>query len=409
MSLGGYKFAGYKCTKASGMSNADLALLIHKTRLKAFVEACAKANANWHFCKNSGTHDFEGETGVIYNIIGVTSDFVSFFQYENENKYFAIITCPEISDGIFHDKARGKGYYEGDNTNRYLWTYRTMFHCASVSPLDADFFIKQDSGGVATYPSGALPIIPISTFYLNTSPNVCHASDNGKWFSYPRDGFYDCFGYAVKGSNIITFAVQDYPDNDYIATGQIFVNVIGFDAMKLSSQADNYNVFHVSLNMQTTNTNECVYVKKNANWHITKSQQTLKSDGTLYAESEMPSSLFLNTMSLASYVYGVSTDIPYASMRLVTHENANSEMRTSTPLLNIDGITSKGDIDIDLMACNVTNGYASLKACGAYANGNYLLACKDYGGYQQYYVGWDASNPDITLDASWTEYVDDDE
>lgn len=183
------------------------------------------------------------------------------------------------------------------------------------------------------------------------------------------------------------------------------MNVIGFGAMKLSSQSDDYNAFHVSLSMPTTNSNECAYVKKNNDWHITKCQQTLKSDGTLYAESGMKSSLFLNTMSLATYVYGVSTDIPYASMRLVTHENADSDMRTSTPLLNIDGITSKGDIDIDLMACNCTDGYASLKACGAYANGNYLLACKDYGGYQQYYVGWDPSNPDITLDSSWIEYT----
>ena len=131
MSLGGYKFAGYKCTKASGMSDVDLSLLIHKTRLKAFTEACSKAGANWHFCKNSGTHDFEGNTGVIYNIIGVTVDFVSFFQYENENKYFAIITCPEISDGIFHNESRGLGYYVNGG-DRFLWTYRTMFHCASI-------------------------------------------------------------------------------------------------------------------------------------------------------------------------------------------------------------------------------------------------------------------------------------
>lgn len=403
MSLGGYKFAGYKCTKASGMSNVDLSLLIHKTRLKAFTEACSKAGANWHFCKNEGAHDFEGSTGVIYEIVGVGVDFASYFQYGNENKYFCIITCPEITDNIFHDGARGVGYYEGNSTNRYLWTYRTMFHCASVSPLDVDFFIKQDSGGVANYPSGALPIIPISTFYLNTTSHISHSSDNGKWFSYPRDGYYDLFGYAVKGCKIITFATQNYPSNDYISTGQFFVGVIGFDAMKLSSQTDDYNVFHVSLSMQTTDSNECVYVKKNT-WHITTSQQTLKSDGTLYAQALMPSSLFLNTMSLASYVYGISSNIPYASMRLVTHENADSNMRTSAPLLNSDGITSKGEIDIDLMACNVTNGYASLKACGSYANGNYLLGCKDYSGYQQCYVGWDPSNPDITNENSWTAY-----
>ena len=79
MSLGGYKFAGYYVQWDGVMSNTELALLIHKARLKAFIVACARSYSDWHFCKNEGSIDFENYSGVIYNIASVGNDFISFF------------------------------------------------------------------------------------------------------------------------------------------------------------------------------------------------------------------------------------------------------------------------------------------------------------------------------------------
>lgn len=406
MSLGGYKFAGYKCKKPSdsSLNDDELSLLIHNTRLKAFTEACRKSGANWHFCKNSGALDFEENIGVTYKIVNVLCDFISYFQYRDEDKYFCIITCPEITDSIFSDKSRGRACYSS-SSNQYIWQYRTMFHCASIAPLPDDFFITSVQ---QSYPAGALPLIPISTIYKTTSSSVCTRSDNGKWFSYIKDGLSTYFGYAIKDSKIITFSAQDNADNNYISTGQFFVNVIGFDAMKLSSSSDHYNLFHASLNKATTHSNECyIPSQKNAEYTINNCVQVLNSVGEVYAESGCQSSCYINTATPAAYIYGVSNNIPYSHVYITTHENEgqSTSIRTSGTLLNSDGIYCKGMVDIDLIASNVTTGYSSLKSCGAYANGNYLLGCKDYGGNVQYYVGWDKSNPDITLSSSWISYT----
>ena len=44
MALGGYKFAGYKCSNDGTLTDAQWALRIHKTRIKAFLEANTLAN-----------------------------------------------------------------------------------------------------------------------------------------------------------------------------------------------------------------------------------------------------------------------------------------------------------------------------------------------------------------------------
>ena len=64
MSLGGYKFAGRYCEKGS-LTDQQWALLMHKTRLAAFMAANTLSGAGWHFCKNGGTIDFGTDTGVI--------------------------------------------------------------------------------------------------------------------------------------------------------------------------------------------------------------------------------------------------------------------------------------------------------------------------------------------------------
>lgn len=402
MSLGGYKFAGYKCNKGS-LSDTAFCLLMHKTRLKAFTEACSKSGANWHFCKNSGTIDFEGKTGVIYDAGGNGYNFISFFQYGDESKYIAIISLPNPSSSIGQNWNYQIGACYGkyqENTVRYAWCYVSMFHIVSMSPFDDTGFLTSGS-----YPTNALGMVPITHFYLTQSTGLSTKNITGSFY-------YECynnnrpiyFGYAIKGSKVISLCSID-KDGTYLTNGYIFPSVMGFDALKLSSQSDQYNLFHANLSGVASDFPEYLYVKKNG-WHVNNLTQILRSDGSRYTSITYATSVMFNTTSLANFVYGVSTDMPFSAMRIVTNEVSDWQLRTSGALLNSNGIASKGLIDIDFMACNCTDGYANLKACGAYANGNYLLACKDYGGYQQYYVGWDPSNPDITLDASWEEYTD---
>lgn len=409
MSLGGYKFAGYKCRCTSGMSDADLALLVHKTRLKAFVEACARANANWHFCKNSGSINFEENTGVIYSINSSSYNFVSFFQYENEDKYIAIVSVHDQSSIVFNDDSTGLGFY-GTSSNKTIWGKRSTFHCASTSAFSDENFFRSGY----TYPPGALPLIPDGAPQLGGSPfSSVGAAGTVIWllkFTGDRD-MMPYYGYAVKGDRIIsifTTSANSALDSSKseIECGECFINIIGFDAMSLCSSSDTKNLFHTQLMKDNSSAYEFSFPMKNADTTINIVSQCLKSSGGSYSTRLSQSAMSLEPVSLPAYTYSASTYTPYGAMQLTTAVAGESTCIRSSggTLLNTDGIATKGVIDIDLLASNITDGFASLNPCRPYANGNYLLAYKDFGGGAQIYCGWDASNPDITLDASWTAY-----
>ena len=412
MALGGYKFAGYYAQWDGSMTDVQLSLLIHKTRLKAFVEANTKAGSSWHFCKNGGTIDFEDNTGVIYNIASDQYDFISFFQYGDENKYIAILTFPDYVASLFNVKARGQGYYVS-GSNRYIWDKRSLFHCASITPFEeVDFWYSS-----YTYPSGALPMVPLTTFNMATSSTNMTTSYTGSmmWIAKQTSSITGekiklFFGYAMKGSRVIHIFTSTADDNSgsytQISQGEMSVGIIGFDGLKLSSPSDTKNLFHALLTQLFGSQYEYGYPKKTSDYRINSCVQILNSSGNMYAKTGYASACYISTSCAAGFVYGISNEIPYAQNFVTTQENGNPawEIRTTGDLLNSDGIFTKGVIDLDLIASNITNASSNLQSCGAYANGNYLLACKDYGVNMQTYCGWDPSNPDITLDASWTKY-----
>lgn len=413
MSLGGYKFAGYKCRYTSGMSDADLALLIHKTRLKAFVEACAKSGSNWHFCKKGGTVDFEDNTGVIYAINSSSYNFGSYFQYGTDDKYIAILSLSDQSSITFSDAATGSGYYD-TASNKTIWGKRDMFHCASTSSFDDAEFMRSGN----TYPSNALPLIPDGAPNIGATPYSSIGQTGSMIWMLKLTELRDMiayYGYAVKDDKIVcifTTSANSSIDSSKseIECGECFVNVIGFDALNLSSSSDTKNLFHTQLMKNIADVYAFSYSRKNADTTINIVSQCLKSSGGSYSGNVSKSSLSLEPVSAPAYSYAVSNNTPYGAMQITTAiGGTSSEIRPSGTLLNSDGIATKGIVDIDLLASNITNGYSSLNSCKSYSNGNYLLAYKDWGGGFQVYCGWDALNPDITLEASWTEYVDDDE
>ena len=336
-----------------------------------------------------------------------------FFQYKNENKYIAVMTIPEITSSIFCSKARGQGYYVS-GSNRYIWDKRTLFHCASITPFtEVDFWRNNNN-----YPSGALSLIPLTTFNMTTGSTQTTSNSTGSmmWIakqtsSNTGERIKLFFGYAIRGSQVIHIFTSTADDRSrsytQISQGEGHVGVIGFDAMTLSSPNDTKNLFHMLLTQLFASEYEYGFPGKTSDYRINSCTQILNSNGNMYAATDYPSSCYLNTSSPAGFVYGVGNFIPYSSNYITTQENGNLqwEIRTSGNLLNSDGIFTKGIVDMDLIASNNTNGYANLGSFGDYANGNYLLACKDYGGNMQTYVGWDASNPDIRLESSWTEYT----
>lgn len=392
MSLGGFKFAGYKCIRSSGMSDSDFCLLMHKTRVAAFVDSCAASGAQWHFCKNGGTIDFRTNTGVIYDLDGDGYNFASFFQYANENKYIAILSIPNQSRDYFGGGAIApSATHQGYNAYSMI----SMFHCASMEPFEDVQFMQV---GPHTYPTKALSLMPITTVF-NTSWQ--EADLNTIYTFFNCSSSYSYFGYATKDSKIITFACNNA--FGYFTNGWINTTLIGFDAMTLSSPSDEYNVFHASLSCERQ------YEIGWSDWSgytLNRVVQVLNSRGNRFSEQYDPATMSLSYRPQAQTVGG-SVVIPYSAVVISgIDENHTSYTRKTGNLLNSDGILSKGVVDIDFLASCVYLNQTELVESGVYANGNYLLARKntDASGGCQYFVGWDASNPDIKDDSSWPEY-----
>lgn len=393
MSLGGYKFAGYKCTKPSGATDAQFCLLMHKTRVKAFVDSCAASGANWHFCKNSGTIDFESNAGVIYDLeAGGANEgynFASYFQYGTDDKYFAIVSMPNQVTA-FNTSAFPYGYFVS-TSNRYLSPNRTMFHCASLDPFDDELFMLTGH----TAPIRCLGMMPITSTQESSSLTLATISNTGTIF---YNGTYKYFGYATKGANITSI----YTDSDQMAGSKnYFVCVYGFNSLVLSSPSDTMNLFCMNLNATSVNENQYTSFGT-TNTTINIHAQTLNSSGSRFAVRDKNSKLTILPQTFAQLA-GVGSSVPYGSV-IVLQGSGPSDIRTSSPSLNSDGIATKGTVNIDFIAHNLLTSYGTLSQGRSYANGNYMLACKNTSGYANYYVGWDPSNPDITSEDAWTVY-----
>ena len=99
MSLGGYKFVGYKCARPSGYvvgdttSETNWVLLVHKTRVKAFMDSCALSGAQWTFNHTQGQFSLESYGNVIYRLDDVGYNYASFFKCGSSDAYYLILTA----------------------------------------------------------------------------------------------------------------------------------------------------------------------------------------------------------------------------------------------------------------------------------------------------------------------------
>lgn len=392
MALGGYKFAGYKCTKGS-LSGTAFCLLMHKTRVKAFVESCAASGALWDFCKTDGTIDFEGTTGAIYQVDSDGYNYASFFQYGSEDKYLAILTLPNQTSAF-----NSSAIIYGTSTRTYSSNtyYFTMFHCASLTPFDdTQFFLNGH-----TYPSKSLELLPITNLYEHSISLATLTTSYSFYESANARGTTCYFGYATKGSKIITLASTS--DLDYLSYGYVNATVIGYDAMTLSSASDTNNIFAAVMRP---------YRSGEIGWSDT-SQFTsnpaalvLCSTGAQYNMSGESNTVSLFT-SHQAITTGGSDSVPFSSVVISPGDNSFNQIRT-TNIINADGIQSKGRVDIDFVSSNIRPGQ-SLADSSTWANGNFLLASRgnSSGANLQFYVGWDPSNPDITQESAWTAYTE---
>lgn len=401
MALGGYKFAGYKVTKPEGATNAEWALLIHKTRLKAFMAANTLAGEIWEFDRSNGDVAFETYGNVIYYADRTDPlNLVSFFKHSTEDKYYAIVSAfnyfiSSSSAGFsgyvrFSPQAGMYAYYTTSSNYHKIYE-KQLFHVVSYDRFDEDFLLDSANN----YPTRSLGLVPITNFKTSQSTANIVSISAGSEYGYETTLR---FGYALRDKDILTVSINGTD----LSSRELFkVSLVGFDSMTLSSPDDEANIYGIVLGIDASSTNI-------NNWTSTGSpfsycQNTLKDNFERYEQSGLWSGMSLSWSQKAIFA-GSPQAFPFESVTLKALND-----RVQAPFLNGDGISSKGTFDISLLSANSAAPYTLVSAMQTYANGNYLLALQrraNGNNQTNYYVGWDPSNPDVTNDSSWTAYTE---
>ena len=420
MAFGGYKFKGYKVVRANLTNNtyANWCLLVHQARIKAFMESCALSGAQWHFSKTNGPLSFEDYGNVIYRVAngnGEYHDYLSFFQYENEELYYMISTL-----GEYYWTGRGipviNTYYQyrGGMEGTQLLKHAGYSSALSLQPFD-------DLGPFGSYPSQALPCTSqLSGTGVNFFTNGVNENTSG---FIPSVAISFKVGYATKGKDIITVC----PYNKCcIESGDAFSS--------LCDSSDTYTLAKIILGY--LGDENSYYTSSNSvsldNW----SNECLDTSGRRSSRLTSTNSSSYNNLAIVpsgiSYFALGGDKIPYSAMYLNTTGSYNNLVS-----LNEENMFSKGVIKTELLCSN--SYYSETKSnqptIGSTVMGGNLLVVHEcqqmpstgglfrsriHGGYtipgtgytENYaicfmfpvaYVGWDPSNPDIKDESSWPE------
>lgn len=384
MSLGGYKFVGYKFTlPADYDATVDeqviaQALLLHKCKLKAFMGSCAASGANWQFYEVNGDASFENYGNVIYKLDLDGFNYASFFRYGSDDAYYCMLT---ISNGTLGTEVQN--YYYGYKASTNNHTYLTN---------------NLDSIGIApiTFSNVFGAMYHRLTFYSQDTASSSSAAYNNTLSKSVSEHY--C-GYVAKGKNIISIFSS--------SLSNFTIKISSFDSLTLSSPKDSSNMFSVCVTSgNSTGITQEQYVSSIYNIQVSGQNGLPYEYG---AHTSNTSRYVFFNLPQKAMIINPGSNIPYENAII----SAQSERLTGGEL-NLDGITSKGAVDIDLIAVNCfANASYGINANQTCANGNYFCVKNTIVSSSNYYfcnsslyIGWDPSNPNISETSSWVDYFD---
>lgn len=406
MSLGGYKFRGYYCQKGS-LTDAQWALLMHKTKVAAFMAANTAASAGWDY-------DMTGSPDGNYHCLdSVGNNYVTCFKRvidADTTHYFCILTLTK-----YQTTGSTSGYV---STDKFPWCstgklcqFATSFVRAGVTQFSYNNAANQWETGqsllLATGNIGPYNITGWTTDYLY---------QNVTTYSYlALSSVY--FGFAVKGSSVVMFSG---PSRSGIA-----VSVISEDAFSsLAVDGNNIQKNYLYCNFQSLATSasdgtnmESGNAYYESTWYQSISRAIVSVE-TPNGEQNMQSGRSYFAISPNAQYSGNIQNYPFQSVTAFTYrgdEIAHTYIR--------------GEVNVDLIAVNYPPTGAFPTRLSTVANGKYLTVCSyslpayyqilgcvntgsDLAGQNSqtkqyvFYVGWDPSNPDITQASAWTEYTE---
>lgn len=383
MSLGGYKFAGRYCQKGS-LTDQQWALLVHKTRLAAFMAANTVANAGWSFDQTGGDISFGSYGNVIYSLGSANMNYVSFVKHGTESStYIAIVTAFSWSNSGSSDISLITCL--ATVSSDLIGAGCTVFHRISTVRLDT---LNLFTGNL----NGAVPMLP-TALSVNKYQGYSGPAYAPTCYLYQTSVYT---GYAIKGNSIVTFISHDISttNNGYFS----MLSGDAFSSRVISESTDRILAmcpFSITSSTSTslgegsttssTLNNGIAFVTVNGAWSFANARST--HEAMFYSSgSELTypfESLSFYSIRANSYLYGVGRcNIDFACTNRC---NMSGGDRTS--------IIANGNLIL-----------ASRDASASTNTGEFFYVTNLDSMYSRLYVGWDPSNPDITQASAWQLY-----
>lgn len=392
MTIGGFKFSGRFCQRNS-LSDTEWCLLMHKTRVKAFLDASDLSNAGWSFDQTDGDINFETFGNVIYTLDDVGYNYVSFIKCGSGNiTYIAILTTcnwsdtADVSSGVINGpwllkQTASNGYYVCAN--------QSMSHRLSQSRLSVDNLFTEMTDASPLLPAGAS--VDTQNYGMYMTKNMSFPAGNT---------FYA--GYSIKGEMVISWVASTLSAS-YLHFSMIANH--GFKTLKIKDDTHNWFVWQP----EGESSNSSSYGEAQARVADMACGKAFAPNRNGNAERI---TFVFNWDSAFQNVSGADA-FPYGNVSAfgVQDDFANTLI--------------KGDVKTDLLCVNlcyddISNG----SVYAGFANGN-LVYYRTFGRnsvpvfgmnygypflinlsfYCMIYLGWDPSNPDIIQTSSWTEYT----
>ena len=381
MSLGGYKFAGRYCEKGS-LTDQQWAKRMHETKVAAFMAANSMANAGWQY-DMTGSPD-----GNIHCLDTVGNNYVTVFKRTNGTNDYTWFALYTLTYFTVNGTNAGSVQIEPVNnkltsTNAYIGAHACNFFRIGIGAITYNDDLKT----VQTDTTGLL--VPGNT--ATTSSNMSGSSSY-----YPTSGNTSMgastvyFGFAIKADNIVVFQACETLSNlaVSIASGHAFSS--------LTNSNDTKGLLAYNLQQQSTSVE---YTSRTISGLDSRLCACLNYTGSVLYRSCVMLGIKL------AFLYGSEPKFAFESVAITGIEN------------DYWYVKGKGIINIDFLATAIIN--ASYDIFRTLANGNYLLVLKKTGASRTadngetmittsngvfLFVGWDASNPDITQASSWILY-----
>lgn len=457
MAFGGYKFAGFRVDNSQYADVTNRCLAIHAARVRAFLTASGLAGNPWTADndKLSGELDLNVGTGAIVsgvnngvihilkNINNVTKAYSSYFKYSSGDVtgYYYILTMLDYGIGDSTDSGYIKlnkntclqrhGTSYSANYGFYGPYKASCFHCFSLEPFPSSL-------SPADLDLTGMKATRLCSIGTNALGNITSSVMSGGYVN--NSELISLFGYAIKDTDIISFAgsgsTNSYTNPFSTGTGgQVSVlSLNGFS--ELYNPNDIYKLLQYDVRNYSYYTSSSSLSDLYDEIYTSDYSRRGAADQVLDPQSGAPlvdidgaHTVQVCVLSDARTFYNPSgaQTTPYSGLQFCLADAAYSG-RKPIPFSNSTQYI-KGSTNPELLAMNVSYSALSyskyspsidgnlLFTNSAYANGyGTQLNPNDYqmgGGsatpnlgsvHYNFFIGWDASNPDIKTDSAWPEY-----